>query len=296
MTAPAAPSTIDPGNEAMAQFWTGERGAAWVERHEAYDAQLGPYTEALVAELEPSGAEAVLDVGCGTGFTTRAMARPLGHGGAVGLDLSPTMVKAARAGAPPTSGLRFEVADAQVANLRRLNDGRAFDVVCSRFGVMFFADPAAAFANLLAGAAPGARMGFVCWAALEHNPWFTSPQEALDQLLEPVTDLPEPVPPDAPGPFSMAPPGRAEELLGRAGWEEAASRTLNSELYVGGPGTVDDVVAFLLTGSVLRSVLSRHPHLAAPAQVALSEALAPHHDGRGVRFGARVHLVTAQAP
>ena len=163
----AAPPTIDPGNAPMQEFWAGSRGQSWVRRSVAYDGQLRGYSEALVAGLAPVAGESALDVGCGTGFTTRALAAAVGtEGAAVGVDLSSAMIAGARAAAD-ASGLgrdlrpAFHVADAQVADLIALNGGRPYDVITSRFGVMFFSNPDAAFANLAAAAAPGARLAFI---------------------------------------------------------------------------------------------------------------------------------------
>lgn len=299
MTEPLPTSTIDPGNAPMRDYWSGGRGQSWVRRSVAYDGQLRPYTDALVAELAPAPGESGLDVGCGTGFTTRALAAAVGaDGSAVGVDVSPAMIAGARAAADASGVERngrptFHVADVQVADLTALNDGRPFDVIASRFGVMFFADPEAAFANLADAAAPGARLSFVCWAPPEQNPWFTEPRDAARVLLESVTGTPTPEPPDAPGPFSMADPERPIEMLGRSGWADASVHTLTNHLYLGGPGPIGSAVEFLTSGSGMAPTLAAHPALLPPVRDVLTETLAPHHDGTGVRYPASVHLVTA---
>ena len=302
MSDPATPPTIDPGNAPMQEYWAGSRGQSWVRRSVAYDGQLRAYTEALVAELAPAPGESALDVGCGTGFTTRALAAGVGaDGSAVGVDLSAAMIAGARAAADASGVERngqptFHLADAQVADLAALNDGRPYDVIASRFGVMFFSDPDAAFANLAAAAAPGARLALVCWASPALNPWFTEPRNATIPLLESVTGASAPEPADAPGPFSMADPDRPITVLERAGWVDASVRPVNTDLYLGGPGPIGSAVEFLTSGSAMAPVITAHPELLQPVRDALIEALSPHHDGTGVCYAAAAHLITATLP
>lgn len=302
MTDRADQPTIDPGNAPMQEFWAGSRGQSWVRRSVAYDRQLRRYAEALIAELVPALGESTLDVGCGTGFTTRALATAVGAGGsAVGVDLSTAMIAGARAAAD-ASGIErngrptFHVADAQVADLAALNDDRPYDVIASRFGAMFFADPDAAFANLAAAAAPGARLAIVCWAAPDLNPWFTEPRAAAKPLLESVTGPSKPERADAPGPFSMADPERPVAVLERSGWTDAAVRPLADDLYLGGPGPIGSAVEFLTSGSMMAPAIEAHPALLQPVRDALTEAIAPRHDGTGVCYPAAAHLITATLP
>ena len=286
----------------MEEYWAGTRGQSWVRRSVAYDGQLRAYTDALVAELLAAPGESALDVGCGTGFTTRKLAAAVGtEGTAVGVDLSSAMIAGARAAAD-ASGLErdhrptFDVADAQVADLAALNEGRPYDVIASRFGVMFFADPEVAFTNLAAAAAPGARLAMVCWAAPALNPWFTEPRDATIPLLESVTGVSKPEPADAPGPFSMADSAHPIEVLERSGWADASARPVNTDLYLGGPGPIGSAVEFLTSGSAMAPVIAAHPELLQPVRDALIEALSPHHDGTGVCFSAAAHLITATLP
>lgn len=294
--------SVDPGNAPMQEYWGGSRGLSWVRRSVAYDGQLRPYTDELISALAPSSGEFALDVGCGTGFTTRDLATAVGaDGAAVGVDLSEAMVAGARA-ASDASGLEriqhpnFEVADVQVADLPALNNGRRYDVIASRFGVMFFADPDAAFANLAAATAEGGRFGFICWASPDQNPWFTEPRAAAAPVLAAVVPPAAPEPPDAPGPFSMAEPDRVADLLQRTGWADVSTRTLRDDLYVGGPGSVDAAIEFHTSGSGMAPTLEAHPELLEPMQAALLEVLTPQHDGTGVRYPAAAHLVTAIRP
>src|SRR5881628_2723223 len=152
--------------------------------------------------------ERVIDIGCGCGDTTIALARRVGPAGLVlGIDVSaPMLARAADAAREAgVAHVRFEHADAQTHRF----PAQAFDVLYSRFGVMFFSDPAAAFGNLRTALRPGGRLGFVCWQAVPENPWIAVPLEAAAQHMA----LPPPPAPGAPGPFSFADPERVRRIL-----------------------------------------------------------------------------------
>ena len=155
----------------------------------------------------------MLDVGCGTGDTTRVAARRAVDGDALGVDLSTGMLARGRerAAEEGLTNVTFEQADAQVEPFA---DGR-FDVVISRFGVMFFSDPVAAFANLARATRPGGRLALVVWQPFAGNEWVEVPRAALAL----GRDLP-PIPEDVPGPFGLADPDRVERILGDAGWSD----------------------------------------------------------------------------
>src|SRR5215510_14127013 len=161
----------------QAAAWDGPQGDLWVEREEMLNASLVPHTEALLAAADVGRSDRVLDVGCGTGATTRACARRAADGDALGVDLSTAMLRRARerAASEGVQNVTFEHGDAQVHPFPEAR----FDLVVSRFGVMFFADPVAAFANLRRATAPGGRFAAVVWQGVERNEWIALPREAL---------------------------------------------------------------------------------------------------------------------
>ena len=166
-----------PANAAEELFWNAETGQAWVELQEPLDTTFNTITQRLYTLLAAAPGERVLDVGCGSGTTTMALARSVGASGTViGLDISrPLLARAeARTHEAGLHTIRYMLADAQTHGFAR----DSFDVVASRFGVMFFADPVAAFANLRSGMRAGGRLACACWAAVTRNPWFHLAREA----------------------------------------------------------------------------------------------------------------------
>jgi SAM-dependent methyltransferase len=185
--------------------------------------------------------------------------------------------------------LRFLEADAQQAELGR----NAFDLVFSRFGVMFFADPKAAFANLRSSLGPGGRLCFVCWQALAQNPWMSVPLRAVAQVIP----LPPPPAPDAPGPLAFADPDRVRGILTGAGFREVAIEPLQGEMAIGGSsGGLDQAVEFALQMGPLARVLrdAVDPPVERLA-AAVREALAPHATPNGVVLGCSAWVVSARS-
>lgn len=205
------PDTVP--NKDQAANWNNASGKTWVEMQAVLDRMLAPYEKLVVDAGFPGEGGRVLDIGCGAGATTLAMARRVGPAGrCVGLDISGPLVAAARARAA-TEGLgtaSFIEGDAQTQALDR--DG--FDAVISRFGVMFFDDPVAAFANIRRATRPGAGLAFVAWRSPAENDFLTAALRAAAPLLP---DLPAPEP-DAPGQFAFADGNRVRSILTSAGW------------------------------------------------------------------------------
>ena len=208
-------------NDGQAALWNGPAGRAWVESQELLDHVLAPIEEWLVPAVVPGSGGRVLDVGCGTGTTTLAVARHFGAKSAcLGVDISDPMIRAARARAE-RAGTRadFVVADAQVHAF----EPAAFDRVISRFGVMFFDDPVRAFANLRRAASDGAELCLVAWRGAGENPFLTAAERAAAPLLP---NLPAP-PPDAPGRFAFAEPARVRHILEESGWAAVDIRPMD---------------------------------------------------------------------
>jgi SAM-dependent methyltransferase len=227
-------------------------------------------------------------VGCGCGTTTLEAARAVAPGTAAGIDLSAPMLDRARRNASRSAlaNVTFEQGDAQT---HTFSSPKFFDAVISRFGVMFFADPAAAFANLRAAARPDGRLTFVCWQPFDANEWLTVPTAALAE------HLPVPDPPSAPGMFALAEPGRIKSILTGADWHDICMTPEHTKIMVGG-GTIEDAVTHLCTGSMGRAILDgAEPEAQTRAIDALRAALTRHAHGDEVYLDAAVWLVQAKA-
>ena len=254
-------------NEEQSHHWNEVAGPIWVERQDVLDRMIGTFSQqALDRTTSFNAGESVLDVGCGTGQTTIEIARRVApNGRVVGLDISRPMLAAAqRRPVPPGAvAIEFREADAQVTPIER-----AFDVVFSRFGVMFFADPVAAFRNLHGALRPTGRLAFLCWQPLARNPWVAGPMQAIAAVLP----LPAPPPPGTPGPFSLGDPERVKEILGAAGFRGVTLEGIEGDLNVG-DSRIEPTVEFLMkigpcaallrgappeTAETVRSTLTRY--------------------------------------
>jgi SAM-dependent methyltransferase len=271
-------------NEAMRTHWTDGTGPHWVRHQRLFDRMIAPFGAAAVDALAPTAGDHVLDVGCGTGATAIAAAE---RGARVtGADISPTMIEAARARAPQ---LDFVVADAQTDAL-----GGPYDAVLSRFGVMFFDDPVAAFANIRR-ACPDGRMAFVCWRSPDLNPVITSGAEVVMAALP---SPPPPVDPLAPGPFAFADPGHTRSVLADAGWRHITIEPFDAmcRFDVDGSDGVDERLTLLLgsfTGVAFRE------QIAPDEQPAVLEAVRRHlaslKTGEVLELPGAVWVVTARS-
>lgn len=276
-------------NEEQATYWNGARGQSWVQRAEQFDAQLEVYRDRAIEAADLRPGDVVLDIGCGAGATTLRAGDLVGADGrCIGLDISEPMIALARTRAATNgaANVEFVVGDAQTMTPPSV----AATAVISRFGVMFFDDPTAAFTNIATMATPGARLSFVCWAPIEDNVWMLGPAIAVADLVAP----PPPVPAGAPGPFAFADTERVRAILESTGWGDVAVEDIDDRIYIGGPGTVAEAVAFAMTsGPMSTSLATLEPVVAEQVRDRLLEALAPHHDGTGVLFDAKARLVRA---
>jgi SAM-dependent methyltransferase len=282
---------MDIVNREQAEYWnTGAHADHWLTNQAGYDRMLEPFTSMILDAAAITVAHRVLDVGCGSGATTCAAAGIAEAGEVVGVDLSGQMLARARdlAREAGLANASFIEGDAQVHPF----EPRSFDIVISRFGVMFFADPAGAFANLRAATRPHGRLTFVCWQPLTQNQWLLVPGAALAEHVE----LPDLAPADQPGMFALADPGRLTRILEGAGWRDIHLASRRATVLVGGGGTLHDAVEFLRTGSLGRAVLAdADPVTEDRAVTSVTAALAPFADAAGVHLDAAVWLVSAVA-
>jgi SAM-dependent methyltransferase len=232
----------------------------------------------------------VLDIGCGCGDTTLELARRVAPGGRVtAVDISaPMLGRAKEAAAAAGAAAEFLQADAQTHGFAPAS----FDIAFSRFGVMFFADPTAAFTNIRRAIVSGGRLAFVCWQALPDNPWMVTPFMAAMPHLPPMT----PLPPDAPGPFAFADPERVRGILTGAGFSAISIEPLRQALLIG-DSDLDAAVDFLLRmGPTARALrLANDPALTGRVAAAVRDALAPFHTPDGVQMDSAAWIVTAAA-
>ena len=233
----------------------------------------------------------MLDVGCGCGATTLAAARLAPVGEAVGVDVSAPMLEVARRRAVDggLANVAFIEGDAQTLPL----PASAYDVVSSRFGVMFFDDAVTAFTNLANTLKSGGRLAVVCWQELSRNEFVMVPGMAVAQHVA----LPDLGPPGAPGMFALSDPLGTRSLLADAGFVDVVIHAVEERILLGGGGTLDNAVAFLRHGGMARAVLA---DVDAPTEarvvVSVRDALRPFLTGDGVRIGAAAWLVTAHRP
>jgi SAM-dependent methyltransferase len=274
-------------NAAMAELWNGPSGENWIRFDEHHDRGLRPWGEAVLAAAAPAAGERVLDIGCGTGWMTRAAARAVGDGPALGVDISEMLVARATAKAEEEGvpNVAFTVDDAQVHPF----EAGGLDLAISRFGVMFFADPVAAFANVGRALAPGGRLAVACWQELAHNHWILVPFGAMTAEV----GRPEPPPPDAPGPWSLADPDRVRSVLGAAGFTGVGLHTVEAPMFMG--DTVDEAYEFIRASSNARLLLEgKDPEAVARALDALHTALESVAVGNeGLALPGRAWVVTA---
>jgi SAM-dependent methyltransferase len=267
---PAIPNTD------WSKHWQEVEGQHWVSEAERYDTMAGGFGDAMldVADLKPG--ERVLDVGCGNGATTIEAARRVRPGGvAVGVDLSAPMLGLARqrAAAVGANETEFVQADAQVHAF----PAGEFDVALSRFGVMFFDDPEAAFANFGRALRPGGRLVFVAWQGLDRCEWILVPGAAAAAHV----GMPEGIAPDAPGPFALGDPARVRQILHAAGFVEITVDEVVRPVRIG--QDVDDAVSFIQSIPVVHELLASATADKQSAAVnAAREALRPYAGREGV--------------
>jgi SAM-dependent methyltransferase len=251
-----------------------------------YDAELRRHNEVLRRAFDVQRHDHVLDIGCGTGQTTREAARTARAGSALGVDISASAIERARelARAEGLRNVTFEHADAQV---HRLPDER-FDLAISRFGTMFFGDPGAAFANIRRALRPAGRLVMMVWQAHERNEW----DVAIHQSLE-GPDGPLAIPDGGPDPFSLADPPAVKEILRVAGFAGVAFTDIHEPVYYGPDvaAALDWVRGFACTSNALKRL---DPAAAERAAGRLREALAAHLSDDGVWFNSRAWIVTAR--
>lgn len=280
---------MSTGNAEQIEYWSGTGGESWAERAPRMEQELAGFGALAMDALGPAAGWTVLDVGCGTGRTTIELARRVGTGGRVtGVDLSGLLLGMARgaAGRSGVTNATFVQADAQ-----DLPADHEFDGVYSRFGVMFFADPPAAFSRLRGCLRPGGALAFACWQARAANPWFAAAAAAAAGL-EGVSGAP--AGPGAPGPFALADADLIRQVLAAAGWTDVQVSGERDELVLDDTA-IAERAEFAVRRGPAAQVLASAPEAArqAAAQRVTDAFLAFSRDGQ-VRVPRAVWIVSAR--
>jgi SAM-dependent methyltransferase len=269
-------------------YWNGPGGQHWTDRQQTQDILLAPVADLLIDRAEARAGERIVDIGCGCGATTIAFAERVGPTGHVcGIDISAPMLARARQMAPASPVIDFILADATVYPF----EPASVDLLVSRFGVMFFAEPAVSFANMRRALRPSGRLTFACWREPRDNPWLMMPLQAVDKH---VPKLPQPGPED-PGPFAFASEARVHNVLGDAGFQGIAMERCDLVLDVAiGRGLDAAVESAIEIGPASRALADQPPDVIAAAANSIREALAPFAKGQAVPLGASIWIVTAR--
>jgi SAM-dependent methyltransferase len=270
-------------------YWNGPGGQRWADRQETQDILLAPIAELLIDRAQIMSAERAIDIGCGSGALSIAVAEKVGPSGHVlGIDVSAPMLVRARQVAPQGFPIDFVLADATIYPFERASA----DLLISRFGVMFFAEPARSFGNLRNALKSSGRLAFVCWREPRENPFFMTPLQAV---YKHVAKLP-PLGPEDPGPFAFASEQRVRRILSEAGFSDVRMERCNLALDPAvGRGLEAAVKSALDIGPAARALAEQPPEVVAAAAQSIREALAPHVRGQSVPLDASIWIVTANA-
>jgi len=270
-------------------LWNDAMGKTWAQLHERLDRQLDPIGRAAMQKAGLRAGDLVLDVGCGCGETTIEIAGRVAPGRVVGLDAAAMLLDEARAAARArgAANAAFVQADGQT-----WSSSEPFDVLFSRFGVMFFEDPEAAFANLRRALKRGGRLAFACWRKPQDNLWLALPMRATAHLLPPLP----PSDPDAPGPFAFADETRLARILNGAGFADVAIEPL--DLRTGGDSLEESVHTSMRVGQLggaLRQ-LGASDELKRKVEATLHEALKSYVEDDVVKLPAAAWIVSGRNP
>jgi SAM-dependent methyltransferase len=273
-------------------MWAGPSGERWLANAAKFEQSLRPIGDALLEQAALARGHHVIEIGCGAGSMTLDVAGRVAPGGSVtAVDISPALIaEASRRAAeqPPRAPIQFLVADAARVDL----PSAQADVLLSRFGVMFFADPHAAFTHLHSLLRPTGRLAFACWASPQQNPWMLEARATVAAHF----DVPMPAP-RAPGPFAFEEAPYLRDILTTARFHAVEILAWQSPLFVGGPGSTPQAAAEFLLNSM--SIIQRIAQAPAPLQKQIRDELTarlqPFMTPEGVRMPASAWLVTAHA-
>ena len=267
-------------------YWKQDGGRKWAELIDDTEATLQVFNEYLLEHAGISAGESVLEVGCGGGLNSIEIANRVGKTGrVVAVDISPEVLAVAGARGGHITNLEFTEGDAAGMSL----EAGFFNLVFSRFGVMFFSDPVAAFANLRRALNPDGRMVFLCWRSMEENTWMMEPARAVHEVIPPQGPPPDP---DAPGPFSLARRDRVEALLGEAGFTSIAIEPLDVGMAIGPLASA--VEFFMKMGPAAAAIVDATDAQKAEVRDALMQLLKNYNTDDGVVMPGCAWIVKAR--
>jgi SAM-dependent methyltransferase len=278
-------------NAAQIAYWNDKAAVTWTEFQERLDALFEPLTSLALDAAAPAAGEQVIDIGCGCGATMLALANRVGPTGHVlGLDVSEPMAARARdrIAAAALANAQVVVSDAAIHAF----PSNSADLLFSRFGVMFFADPTAAFANLHQAMRPNGRLLCAVWRPLSENPWFRVPLEAVSGLLPPQPSSD----PDAPGPFAFANADRTSKILADAGWRDVVLTQHDVPMRFAAAGQIEQATEFATrVGALARMLTDASPETRADVRVAIAKALRTYDAPAGISLSGSIWLISARS-
>ncbi len=272
-------------------LWAGKSGDRWLANINGFEGMIKPIGDALIKQTAFSQGEHIIDIGCGAGATSLAIAQEIGLSGSViGLDISPVLVNEAtnRAEKLKLENIKFMLGDAAVTTL----PARQADCIFSRFGIMFFSDPYAAFTHIHGFLKPSGRLSMACWSSIQENPWMFE----IVSVLARHFPLPIPVP-RAPGAFAFAEPNYVKKILQTAGFQDITVSPWQQNLLIGGSNPSPASTAeFLLKATSLGQLPEDLPDTVKTAiHSELSNRLQAYETKNGVQMPASVWFVEAKA-
>ncbi|MEH6559165.1 MAG: class I SAM-dependent methyltransferase [Oceanicoccus sp.] len=279
--------TEKPANADQIEFWNSAAGEQWVKGQETMDRTLAGFGQLAIAALAPKSGEAILDVGCGCGATSIALMETMGNGNVLGVDISAPMLARAeqRTIKLGLDSVKFRKADAASFDF----EANTLDGVFSRFGVMFFDDAVAAFANIRSGLKPGGRLSFVCWRPISDNQWTLVPMMAAFEHIE----RPNAPPAGAPGPFAFGDKDRTKKMLEEAGFNNVSIEAKNLPMAFSITSDKPLGLQFAEMGPVGRLLINAPDDKKTAIVDSMTSALEPFVQGDQAVLDGAVWLVTA---
>lgn len=277
-------SNFDPNSEAQL-YWNAEGGNKWADNIDVVESILVPMSNKLLEKVAAKSSEIILDVGCGGGITSINLAEQVGDSGMVlGCDVSEPIIAIAINRGQGISNLQFQLGDAATAELGE----ERFDLVTSRFGVMFFDDPILAFSNFHKSLKTSGRLVFLCWRTLAENPWLGEPMSATYEILPPPAEKPDPT---APGPFSLGDPEHLKNILESAGFHNVDLQAVDMGMPM---GSMDDAISFLTKlGPAADAIKEATEEEKVAVIAAMRKVMEKYNTAEGVFTPAATWLVTA---